>query len=105
MKLETRQNSRREMGEKWEKRRNLRQKMGVNGKGEETRNIIFQQKTRNREKTGKNRGKNTKKQGKKTENNEKYRNKTRQDFSESRFLRDKISMRFQEMLKTKTRSS
>ena len=81
------------MGDKWEMRRNLRREMGVNGKQEETRYIIFQQKTR---KTGgkteeKNRGKNTKKQEKeqeKTENYKKYRNE--------------ILMRFREMLKTET---
>ena len=32
--------------EKWDTRRNLRQEMGVNKKQEETRNIIFQWKTR-----------------------------------------------------------
>ena len=56
------------MGEKWEKRRNSRQKMGVNRKRDETRNIIFQCKTRNRKK---NRQKTLKKGEKKTENNKK----------------------------------
>ena len=39
------------MGKKWETRRNLRQEMGVNGKQDETSNIIFQQKNKTK-KTG-----------------------------------------------------
>ena len=42
------------MDEKWETRRNFRQEMGLNGKQDKTRYIIFQQKTR---KTGKKTGK------------------------------------------------
>ena len=50
------------MGEKWETRQNSRQEMGVNGKRDETRNIIFQQQ-KTRKIGGKNwkTGKNTKK--------------------------------------------
>ena len=55
--------------------------MGVNGKQNNTRNIIFQQKNeKNREKTGKKQGKNTKKQ----EKNRKLQEIQKQDF-------DKIS--------------
>ena len=68
--------------------------------------LFFNRKQKTWEKNMNNRGKNTKKTGrKKTENNKKYRNETRQDFSESRFPREEITSRFWEMLKTKTRSS
>ena len=63
--------------------------MGVNGKQDETRYIIFQPKTRKTgEKTGKTEGKTQQKTGKKTENYKKYRNK--------------ILTRFWETLKTET---
>ena len=41
------------MGEKCEAGRNSRREMGVNGKRDETRDIIFQQKTKKRKITGK----------------------------------------------------
>ena len=64
--METRLNSRQEMGDKWETRRTSRQEMGVNGKRDETRYIIFQRKTRKTwEKNWKNRGETLKKQEKK----------------------------------------
>ena len=82
-----------ETSEKWETRQNLRREMGVNGKQDNTRYIIFS--TKKREiggKNWKNRRKNTKKKtGKnrnKTENYKKYKNN--------------ISTRFREMLKTET---
>ena len=51
-------------GEKWERRRNLRREMGVNGKRDETRYIIFLTKNKKQGKKLENRGKNTKKTGK-----------------------------------------
>ena len=62
--------------------------MGVNGKRDETRNITFQQKTRNREKTG---GKHTQKEKKKITRNAEMRQdkiSASQDFSETRFQQD-----------------
>ena len=77
--------------------------MGVNGKQDETRNIIFQRKTR---KNGNKHEKQERKKQKqkKPENYKKYRNEAIQDFGETRFPRDEISTRFREMLKTETRT-
>ena len=63
-KWETIRNSKQEMGKKWETRRNSRREMGVNGKRDDTNYIIFQQKMKTREKTGKQGGKHYKKAGK-----------------------------------------
>ena len=94
------------MGEKWETRHNSRQEMGVNEKRDGDKKHNFS--TENKKKR-KNWEKHKKKHTKKTEIYKKYRNEKRQDFGKTRFLRDKISTRFWEMLKTerrtKTRSS
>ena len=79
--------------------------MGVNGKRDKTRNIIFQRKTRKAGKTGEN---THKKQGKKQEKEKITRNKeTRRDKISAR--QDFGKTRFREMLKkemrTKTMSS
>ena len=82
--------------------------MGVNGKQDETRYIIFQQKTR---KTGgknlKNRGKNTKKHEKTRRKKRKIQEIQKRDFHEvpgNAENGNEFSTRFQEMLKTETRT-
>ena len=109
-KWETRRNSRREMGEKWETIQNSRREMGVNGKRDDSRYIIFQQKTR---KTGKKTGETgektlktgKKKQEKTGEKSRKLQEIQKQDFNEvpgNAENGNEFLARFREMLKTET---
>ena len=94
------------MGEKWETIRNSRREMGVNGKQDDTRYIIFQRKTRKTgkklEKQGKKHKKNRKKQEKK---NRKLQEIQKQYFNEvpgNAENGNEFSARFREMQKTET---